>query len=60
MGENLEIASFIVTPLVAVLAVGAGAAAYFYGRFGRLTAAAVAPLLSITIKSLSWRLRPDA
>jgi len=32
LGEILEIASFIATPLGAVLAIAAGAAAFFYGR----------------------------
>jgi phage-related holin len=33
LGEILEIASFVGTPLGAVLAIGALAAAYFYGRW---------------------------
>jgi hypothetical protein len=33
MGEILEVASFIATPLGAILALGAVAAAYFYGRW---------------------------
>jgi hypothetical protein len=33
LGEILEIASFVATPLGAVLAVGALAAAFFYGRW---------------------------
>ena len=33
LGEILEIASFIATPLGAVLAIGTVAVAYFYGRW---------------------------
>ena len=33
MGEILEVASFIATPLGAILAVSVAAAAFFYGRW---------------------------
>jgi len=33
LGEILEIASFVATPLGAVIAVAFGAAAFFYGRW---------------------------
>jgi uncharacterized protein (DUF697 family) len=33
LGEILEVASFVVTPLGAILAVSVAAAAFFYGRW---------------------------
>jgi hypothetical protein len=33
MGEILELAAFVATPLGAVLAIGACAALYFFGRW---------------------------